>query len=509
MTLYELMNIYNEYSNMLMNEEISDQDFEDLGEFLVAELESKGVGISFVVAKLESEISSLKEWNAVITKKKKATENNLDRVKNMIRDTMINMNVDSIKTDFGKLGLRKPSKSVVITDVDKLPKEYTIVEVKSSDPGAVNGMPEAHKSVSEDYTFVIKAQLRIPKIFQHSCKSYSQKTSWDVLRNLAKELKLGFSSNEKSTNDVMTWICPNISNEHFISEVVNSSWKSEEDSFEWWVDPYYNLTFVNMNKQLFGPDSRGVDYEVVRMQMGTGQEITGGFNSNQKAGDEEIPLILTNEPYRSKYPFFITNYKVENNSGYVVNKFGYKTILQFYDTSLVSDSPKNKYSKYAIESLTPKDFNDGEIILRGRPNEKIYQDEYKKEWLGTKYFENTHTNIHQAPKQNLLNKVENYKIILQIELNSYVPWIYRGQLIPVHIVHGSSFDAAGQKGPALANAAEKPGESVLNRFLSGKYIILGTSIEFKDAKLKTILRLGKRQWTINDGIASIPEPLTT
>jgi hypothetical protein len=387
--------------------------------------------------------------------------------------------------------------------------DYTIVEVKSSDPGAVNGMPEAHKSVSEDYTFVIKAQLRIPKIFQHSCKSYSQKTSWDVLRNLAKELKLGFSSNEKSTNDVMTWICPNISNEHFISEVVNSSWKSEEDSFEWWVDPYYNLTFVNMNKQLFGPDSRGVDYEVVRMQMGTGQEITGGFNSNQKAGDEEIPLILTNEPYRSKYPFFITNYKVENNSGYVVNKFGYKTILQFYDTSLVSDSPKNKYSKYAIESLTPKDFNDGEIILRGRPNEKIYQDEYKKEWLGTKYFENTHTNIHQAPKQNLLNKVENYKIILQIELNSYVPWIYRGQLIPVHIVHGSSFDAAGQKGPALANAAEKPGESVLNRFLSGKYIILGTSIEFKDAKLKTILRLGKMQWTINDGIASIPEPLTT
>jgi len=385
--------------------------------------------------------------------------------------------------------------------------DYTIVEVTGPGPEAISDMPKNYTASSVFYTFIIKAQLRIPKIFQHNCQAYSNLTSWDTLRQVAKDLKLGFSSNEKDTDDQMTWINPNLTVLEFIDSVVSRSWKTEEDSFEWWIDPYYNLTFVNINKQLFGPDSKDSDGDSILANIGSSYGLYGGLDSTQKTSDAEFPLLLTNDPHWGKYPFFIKSYTVSNSSGYVTNKYGYKTILQFYDTTLTTDTHDQKYVRYSIESVTPKKLGDSDIILRGRPNETVYLDEYKKEWSGTRYFDNTHSNIHQAPTQNTINKFENYKIFLDIELGSYVPWIYRGQYVPVRIVHTSPKDVAGQIGPVSNDKVTHAGETVLNLFLSGKYIILGTSIVYKEGELKTILRLGKRQWSVNDGVASVPEPI--
>lgn len=383
--------------------------------------------------------------------------------------------------------------------------DYTIVEVISKNPEAIKNMPKNYTATSVYYTFIIKAQLRIPKLYQHKCKAYSNKTSWETLREVAKELDLGFSSNEKNTSDKMTWINPNLPYSSFISDVVNASWKSEEDSFQWWIDPYYNLTFTNINKQLFGADSE--DSDSILATIGPSYDLLGGLNSTQKQSDVEIPLFLTNDPYWGKYPFFIKSYSVSNNAGYVTNKWGYKTILQFYDAGLSNDNHSEKYINYPIESVTPKNLGEDDILLRGRPNERVYENEFKKEWIGTKYSENSHANIQQAPTQNLINKVENYKIFLDIELGSYVPWVYKGQMVPVKIVHTGDTSIAGLVGDTSDDKLNKMGEVVTNRFLSGKYIILGTSIEYRNGELKTILRLGKRQWSINAGIASQPEPI--
>ena len=387
--------------------------------------------------------------------------------------------------------------------------DYTIVEVTGPGPDPIDGMPESYKGASVYYTFIVKAQLRIPRIFQHNCQAYRGMTSWEALRKVAKDLNLGFSSNEANTADTMTWINPNLPNLEFIDSVVSKSWKSEEDAFDWWIDPYYNLTFVNVNKQLFGADSTDPDGDTILANIGPSYGLVGGLDSNQKTSDAQFPLLLTNDPQWGTYPFFIKSYTVSNSAGYVVNKYGYKTFLEFYSANLDVATPGEKYVKYPIESVTPKTLGNNDIILRGRPNENVYLDEYKKEWAGVRYFDNTHKNIHQAPLQNLINKLENYKIFLDIELGSYVPWIYRGQYVPVRIVHTDPKDIAGQIGPTEQDKKSYAGETVLNVFLSGKYIILGTSIEYRGGELKTILRLGKRQWTINDGVASVPEPVTS
>ena len=77
------------------------------------------------------------------------------------------------------------------------------------------------------------------------------------------------------------------------------------------------------------------------------------------------------------------------------------------------------------------------------------------------------------------------------------------------IVHQSAYDIEGQIGDRPS--AKKPplGGRNTNAFLSGVYIILGISIEFGPEGIKTILKLGKRKWSINPGIASEPEPITS
>jgi len=389
--------------------------------------------------------------------------------------------------------------------------DYLITEVIGPFPDLDPDMiGSGGRSSSNFHSFTIKAQLRIPKLYQSLSKSYPKKTSFEVLRKVAEELNLGFATNEKNTVDVMNWISPNKTYGEFINDVTNYSWRSEEDFYDWWIDPYYNLTFVNLNTQLLKDSD--VD-EKILTQVGPESNILGMISSVNKPPETQLPLILTNDPYYTKYPIHIKAYSVKHAAGYINNKYGYIQNLQFYDTSLKSDRPKNKYVNYNIESLTVKNLKPNEIIFKGRPNEKIYSDEKRVTWLGTQYFENFHKNFQQAIVQNVINRVENYKVYLQVELAAFVPWLYRGQSIPVQIIHASSTDVTTHARDSIKNGPANPenhkaGMSHTNLFLSGNYVILGSYIEYNgEGEFKTIFELGKREWYINPGIGSTPEPI--
>jgi hypothetical protein len=391
--------------------------------------------------------------------------------------------------------------------------DYLITEVTGPFPDYDPEVPgDGGRASSNYHTFTIKAQLRIPKLYQHFSKSYPEKTSFQVLREIAKDLNLGFSTNEKETKDSMNWLCPNSSYNEFIDNVAKCSWKSEEDFYDWWIDPYYNLTFVNLNTQLLKPSK---EQDKILPAYGPSQGLYGGLSGNDKPLEFETPLILTNDPNFRKYPTHIKAYSVRHAAGYINNKYGYVRNLQFYDTTLKSDKPKNKYVNYDIESITQKNLKPNEILFKGRTNEKIYKDEKKKSWMGTQYFENFHKNFQQAYVQNVINNVENYKVYLHVELASFVPWIYRGQSIPVSIVHANNTDVAANSKDSIKDGPQDPqkykaGMSQINMFLSGEYVILGSYIEFSNDGdgFKTIFELGKREWQVNPGVGSTPEPIT-
>jgi hypothetical protein len=367
---------------------------------------------------------------------------------------------------------------------------------------------EDNRANATSTTFTIKAQMRIPGIYQHQSKSYKDLTSFEVLRSVAKDLGLGFASNESGTDDKMSWICPNKTFYKFIDDVANSSWKGEEDFFDWWIDQYYVLNFINLRKQLL---EKSKDETKILTAIGPERGIAGGLTSDVKPSEIDLPLFFTNDFYYKKYPFFINAYSVKNESGYIVSRFGYSRDLQFYDTKLVSDRPINKYVSYKVEYVTEKDLGPSSILFKGRVNEEVYKKENKKTWIGTQYGENQHKNIQQAQIQNKINKYENFKVYLETQMHSYVPWVYRGQNVPTKIVHASARQAAvnsqeykggGQKDPDQFRAGAK----VDNKFLSGVYMVMGSYIEYIEGRIKQSFILGKREWVLNDGRGSDPEP---
>jgi hypothetical protein len=357
-------------------------------------------------------------------------------------------------------------------------------------------------------SFTIKAQMRIPGLFQHVSKSFNGKSSFEVLREIAKDLELGFASNEKGTDDKMNWICPNMTYYKFIEDVCSSSWNGEEEFFDWWIDQYYILNFINLKKQIL---EEGQNNENVLASIGIERGLIGGLDSTTEPGEMEVPLFFTNDTFYMNYPFFVNAYSVKNNAGYIVNNFGYSRDLEFYDTKLVSDKPLNKFVTYNTEYVTQKKLGPDSVLFKGRANEDVYKKETKKTWLGTIYGENQHKNLYQAKIQNKINKYENFKVYLETQMYSYIPWVYRGQNVPTQIVHTEATAAAvasqeSKELPQSDPGAYEAGKKVRNKFLSGIYMVMGSYIEYIDGNIRQSFLLGKREWALNPGRGSDPEP---
>jgi hypothetical protein len=362
-------------------------------------------------------------------------------------------------------------------------------------------------STGKYQSYTIMAEVRIPKLYKHICKSFSGNSS-DALLKISEDLGLGYASNEERTKDSMNWISPNLDYETLIKHIVNSAWLGEEDYFDCWIDQYYNINLINLKKQF---DQNNPKLETMRMAYGA-DDIGDIFPGGGKAAEVEFPLLLTNSTQFSKSPLFIKDLSIEQNAGRINNDLGYFQKVQFYDSNLVSDKPKNKFVEYDIESVTNKNLGARETINKGRLGEDLYKEEIKKTYVGTIYFENVHENFQQASIQNILNRNDSYKIILKIKNRAWTPFLYRGQTFPVLIVSEGSPNVAasstynsqaGQKG-SLTSPGDKRS---INGFLSGNYVVLGFTIEYDNTGMYQTMILGKKQWSLNPGLASEPSTL--
>ena len=118
--------------------------------------------------------------------------------------------------------------------------DYLIIQVSSN--STVDG--EGRYGI----TIYIHGVLFIPKLFAEDCYSLSQMTSFQAMAEIAKNLKLGYVSNETATVDTMTWINAFDTNENFIRKIVSHSYKDQDSFYDYWIDFFYNLNFQYRNK---------------------------------------------------------------------------------------------------------------------------------------------------------------------------------------------------------------------------------------------------------------------
>lgn len=379
--------------------------------------------------------------------------------------------------------------------------DFNILSVSSEITSRMDPKGSDPVAKSSNLKFNILAECRIPGLYTHRSKSFPGSNSYEALLEISQDLSLGFSTNDSSPDDTMSWLCPNYSYYDFIREITESAFKNENSFYTAFVDCYYNLNFINLGNQfsflkdpkytaLITIGSKGVIVDA---------KLPGGANPTEK----EVPLLVSNRYKSGEFPFGINGYILISNSGQKANATGYITQIVFYDEGSGSENPTEKVVNYDIESDTPDSIEESMFLQKGRMREEIYREERRIEWMGVlnEYSADNpgvHPNYFHAQHQNRMNIEDVTKFTLRVELESYFPGIYRGQVLPIEILVINNTDTRKANSGSLENL-ESPQKdmNVVDEFLSGLYVVMGVEITWDLRGMKQVLNLCRRVWKTN------------
>ena len=382
-----------------------------------------------------------------------------------------------------------------------------------------------------DKSYFIMGEMKIPKFYSEAYKSFPENTSFEHLGDVCEELGLGFASNETATDDKMIRLIPAETYMTFIEETCDSAYKDEDSFFDWYIDPYYYLCFVNVNKQ-FSLEDKTEEINITDSKL-----ITSLPNKGEEEDSVKGSLVLTNLNTMAGKNVFIKDYSLENSSGKIWMSNGYRRYGQW----LSIEDGEPIYDEAYAEALTTPGSEDKYILLKGRrsdgpPNfpKPLYQDENRYKWMGKQHGLTFKGNVHDhfcfSQVLNHQNIEELSKTRLIVDLEGMNHYLYKYQTIPVLIYEtskdGETTDKMQQRNQALGenDDPQASGEGkgmmatgpqlkkedgtqsnvpdartqVKNEFLSGNYVIGDIRIMFNpEVKGMTQrLTLIRREWPI-------------
>ncbi len=461
--------------------------------------------------------------------------------------------IDGDVLDVGSLNLMRltigssflPNLSFTFTDRDKKFKgsrtlgDGTVISLFLRGPGDdkyykpvridfnVNSFQEIGGDIT---TYKISGGMRIPNLYRDSCNSLKD-TSFNALLKLSNQYGLGFASNVESTEDEMIWINPTDYPIDFIESIAKSSYLDEESFFTVFVDQFYNMNFVELNR-LFNHDGS----VSVAKNYGT-VDFSANPTGYAKTGNEGVnwPQIYGNNEGFQGSGKYVRSYSPFNNASQISNATGYRKFGQYYDII-----QKKFVSEYA-EALSNTG-NDQAVLLKGRyvpdpanpekfireyekgdaktPVDKVLN--YKVKYLG-KQCDNMHKNYFYSAVFNSQNSKEIEKFGMEMVLDQLDQTITLYDRVFVTIFnYGVEASSATQNNevlkkvmkPGLAgqlaqsselkkiidgfqNSEEGNAAAVLSDTYTGVYVVTGIKYEYdvrKDQGIKTIVTLSRRDY---------------
>lgn len=296
-------------------------------------------------------------------------------------------------------------------------------------------------------------------------KSYPNMTSFDALKTISKDIGLGFNTNIDDTDDRMTWINTGSKVIDFIDDIIDYSYKSDETYLLQYIDFYYNLTYVDIEKEL----NRDIKEELGVSNIGI-EDISKLENQEQVS-----KLFLTNDAAMSTSNSYFSSYRIINNSTSVSLQEGYLTRVKFYDEL------KKDFLVFDVDSITSK--GDKTILLKGAPqDETFYKENVNLVYTGKIDVDNMHKNFHYSSVQNARNISELEKIGLEINMKTPNYNLYRFQKISV----------------LVSNQASTPSQSHINNRLSGEWLIIDIMYKFDGTSYSQVIKLIKRELELSE-----------
>jgi hypothetical protein len=272
---------------------------------------------------------------------------------------------------------------------------------------------EKHRESMFGAKYTFNGTLNIPsehdkkfKLYEQQSPTYEQMTSYNAITNICKDLGIGFNSNISDTDDKMTWVFNGDKGYQVIEHLVNKSYISDSSFMGAYIDYYYCMNYVDVEKECRRDNSNDSGIE------------TGGVGSNS-SDNEQVQMLLHNEVSANKSSFFfLSEPKIKHNSTDKNLIKGVRTKVKFYDNKT------KKFEVYDIEGTT-SDGTETEI-LKGSPNDKKgFFSNTTTRMLGKMDTENVHKNYLYAEELNRrnLDELGNIEMIVKlptINLNYYI-----------------------------------------------------------------------------------------
>ena len=331
--------------------------------------------------------------------------------------------------------------------------------------------------------------------------------SLDAIKKIAGELELGFATNvEGQMDDEMVWICDWKSYKDFLIHITEHSWKNEKTFYRIFIDIYYYVNFIEVEKQL--DVTKEFDESLAIMEQSSLAEHGDPLVNSEEQINSMNPLSLTNISRLKSSSFGITNYELVNNSSHISYSEGYGKKMYYYDHYLKTIEDTNQID---FNPLYTEGTADSKIRLRGLKDEDIEKRHLKNTWYGIQYslpHGNVHKNFAQAYFQNKVNIIELEKMYLDVRTFSWNPAIIRMERIPLFIFEEGKelTDATAfmdeeelkKKEKELPDNIATSTITTVNRFLSGFYLVDSFKIiyDFENGKNVCEFRLSRREWGV-------------
>ena len=390
----------------------------------------------------------------------------------------------------------------------------------------INHVDSNVSSKSANNTVFLRGELFIEGFTSNNNTFGIIGTSKDVMKEIAKKFKMGFAYNDADDmDDLQNWLCCFSSPQGFIEDVTRHSWKNNMSFFKSWVDLYYNLCFVNVNKFLSSDENP--EDEIDLTFFSSTVALNNLTSSNDKPDDAKPFLkVFSNFDSFKGSSFYISKWHPVNRSNSLSS--GYSNIIHSFthNQNVYIENKDNCEDTLIVNPVYDTSKLDSYIILRGRakydenanPDNEQARVNYSMQntyinhiWSGVEYkmdkdensssnntwSGNVHHNYHNAAYQNEINDIELNKLYIEVVCDGLCLQVMRGERVPVFLKYNTPLDK---------NIS--PDDPGFNRFYSGYYIV--DSIEYKyNGKVKTgyssfstIMSLKRREWPTPEAIKS-------
>ena len=163
LSLYNITNKFVELMDKAQEGELTEEEYNQLGEELAIQLQQKGSNIIGYTKNIELTINAMKEEEKRIAENRKSLESKLDKFKQYVKENMERLGITKMDTELGTLSIAKSPTSVEIINEDEVPSEFKqeIITVKIDKTKIKNNFKETGEIPTGVNIITTNTNLRI------------------------------------------------------------------------------------------------------------------------------------------------------------------------------------------------------------------------------------------------------------------------------------------------------------------------------------------------------------